>query len=264
MSEAPGSINRASMPCARIRRRARSIRASRSATAIATGPPDNGAGRSSARKDAIGSVKAEPAASIPASSVRRRKGSRISIGASPLQGITIGRAGWCPGEPGLEPWIAMVENGPVNCEFEREAHHHIGCREGITGKPVAMGEFRLEPCEMGSEHPKQWLTRRASQQAQAVDDEKAEQGRHHRPLGIMEELAPALPLNGIARWAEPPALPDHQIVDDGARLDEGVAIDLDNRRFAEGVDVPQRRRREHRLRIALVALDLIGQAEFLD
>ena len=56
----------------------------------------------------------------------------------------------------------------------------------------------------------------------------------------------------------------HQVLDDRARLGEREITFGEHRRLAERMHFAQRRRREHRLRIALVALDLVGQVELLE
>jgi hypothetical protein len=67
---------------------------------------------------------------------------------------------------------------------------------------------------------------------------------------------------GLRLQAAVAVAPD-QVLDDGAGFGhDGVAV-LDHRRFAERVHGAQLRRRQHRLRVALVFLDLVFQAEFL-
>ena len=56
----------------------------------------------------------------------------------------------------------------------------------------------------------------------------------------------------------------HQVLDDRARLREREVALGKHRRLAERVHFAQRCGREHRLRIALVALDLVGQPELLE
>ena len=107
--------------------------------------------------------------------------------------------------------------------------------------------------------------RRAAEQAEPVDDEQGQQGRHHRAFGIMEEVAVAQHRVAIGGRAEPPFGLLDQIFDDRAGLgDRALPSILDHRRLAERMDPPQRRRREHGLRVALVADALVGQAELLE
>src|SRR5260370_38674733 len=78
------------------------------------------------------------------------------------------------------------------------------------------------------------------------------------PVGVAQTLARAR-----RRYQPARAVALDQVLHDGARLRErGVAIG-DDRRLAERVHLAQRRRREHGPRIALVALDLVLEAELL-
>jgi len=55
-----------------------------------------------------------------------------------------------------------------------------------------------------------------------------------------------------------------QVLDDGARLDDGRAVDDEDRRLAERVHALHLRRREQRLLVPLVAHDLVVERELLE
>jgi hypothetical protein len=56
----------------------------------------------------------------------------------------------------------------------------------------------------------------------------------------------------------------NDVVDDGAGLRDGDVAVGNDRRLAERMHRLEFRRRQPRLRVALVALDLIGRAEFFE
>lgn len=60
------------------------------------------------------------------------------------------------------------------------------------------------------------------------------------------------------------AVPFDEIFDDRARLGEREAIDGHDGRFAERMHRAQLGRREHRARVALIALQLVFDAEFFE
>src|SRR5260221_11860886 len=80
-----------------------------------------------------------------------------------------------------------------------------------------------------------------------------------QPVGI----APALRRVGRGNQAAG-AVGRGEILDDRARLGERESAVGDYRRLAERMHRPQLGRREHRLRIALVGLDLVLQAELFE
>jgi len=55
-----------------------------------------------------------------------------------------------------------------------------------------------------------------------------------------------------------------QVLDDRARLGDGVAVLRDDRRLAERMDLQQLRRREARLRVALVMPGLVYVTELIE
>ena len=90
---------------------------------------------------------------------------------------------------------------------------------------------------------------------------EAEQGRHHRAFGIMEEVAVAQHRVAVRRRAEPAFGLLDEIFDDRAGFGDDArpaafgGLVLDHRRLAERMDAAQRRRRQHGLPVAFVADD---------
>ena len=110
---------------------------------------------------------------------------------------------------------------PARCAggLEREAHHDVGGGELVAGEPGAGAELGLEPVEMlartcASNGLRAGLPSRPSRSTTS----RAEQGRHHRAFGIMEEMAVAQHDVAIGRRAEPPVGLLDQIFDDRAGL----------------------------------------------
>src|ERR1044072_9976206 len=68
----------------------------------------------------------------------------------------------------------------------------------------------------------------------------------------------------IGRRPEPPFRLLDEIIDDRSGFGDRPPLVLDHPRLAERMGALQRRRRQHRLRIGLVAVDLIGQLELLE
>ena len=79
-----------------------------------------------------------------------------------------------------------------------------------------------------------------------------------QPIGIAQPLGRA-----GRRHQAPLAMALHQVLDDRARLRERELAVGEHRRLAERMHFAQRGGREHRLRIALIALDLVRQSQFL-
>ena len=113
------------------------------------------------------------------------------------------------------------------------------------------------------EHPLHGGPGGTAQQAELADDEQRQQRRHHRPFGIMEELAIADRALRIGGRPETVAGAGYQIVHDRASLDQAMTVDLHHRGAAERVNGAQRGGRAHGLSIAFVAADVIGFAQFL-
>jgi hypothetical protein len=106
----------------------------------------------------------------------------------------------------------------------------------------------------------------------ALNSSHRQQGRHHRALGIMEEVAVAQDVVAARRRTEAAAGFLDQIFDDRTGLGDDARVPLparraailDHRRLSERMDGAQLRRREHRLRIATVAADLVIEAQLLE
>ena len=99
----------------------------------------------------------------------------------------------------------------------------------------------------------------------AVEHELEKQRGHQRALGVVHPVAVPEPLRRAGRGHQTSlAVALDEVLEDRAGLGERDVAVRDHRRLSERVDLPERRRREHRLRVALVVLDLVGNAELFE
>src|SRR5580704_18768626 len=106
--------------------------------------------------------------------------------------------------------------------------------------------------------------RRPAEQAKPADDELQQQGRHQRAFGVMQPIATA-PIGFIALCRRKSlAISSDKVVDDRPGFGEAQRTILDDWRLSQGVDVPQARRREHRLRVPLVTNDFVVEPDLFE
>jgi hypothetical protein len=107
--------------------------------------------------------------------------------------------------------------------------------------------------------------KRRARLADLREHELHDQQRHQRAFGVMQPVGEA-PARVRARRRREPALAvalEH-VLDDRAGLGHGQRAVGHDRRLAERMHLPERRRREQRGRVALVALDLVRDCELLE
>jgi hypothetical protein len=98
-----------------------------------------------------------------------------------------------------------------------------------------------------------------------VADQFEQQRRHGRPFRVVQPVGVAQALRRAGRGYQPArTVMIDQVVDDGARFGHGDRAVDDDRRLAEGMHGEQRRRRQHGLRIPLVAHHLVGHPQLLE
>ena len=106
--------------------------------------------------------------------------------------------------------------------------------------------------------------RRPAEQAKPADDELQQQGRHQGAFGVMQPIAIA-PIGFIALCRRQSlAISSDKVVDDRPGFGEAQRTILDDRRLSQGVDAPQARRREHRLRVPLVTNDFVVEPDLFE
>ena len=172
--------------------------------------------------------------------------------------------------------LAGVEPRPRCGCLERKTQLDVGRREFVAGEPAALLEFRLHEVEMPldlrvderREHTLRdalgdgFGEKRHRTIRNAVEHELQQQRRHRRTFRVVQPVGVAQSFRRSRRGRELSlAVAFDQILDDGAGFGERQRVVGDDRRLAERVYREQRCRRQHCLGIALVALDLVLEAE---
>ena len=159
----------------------------------------------------------------------------------------------------LEP----VEHAP---RLDHEGELDVGRREVAAYEELATREQPVEPAEVRVELARDARLEGRSGLAEPPGVELQHHGQHRRALGVVHELqvADAVRRERIGRSEPPLPVLSHHVLEDRPRLDhDGLAV-AQHRRLAERVDLLQRLRREVRLRVALVVLDLVREAQLLE
>ena len=198
--------------------------------------------------------------------------------AAALQGAPVGRARADAPEKIHELRAACVQARSRRGCLERKAHLDVGGRERLSGKPLALVELCLEvievPRDLGLDIGALHAARdgpgdgphqeRHGPALDPVEDQLEQERRHRRALGVVHPIAVSSALRGAGRGREAPlAVALDQVLQDGAGFCQRQFAVGDHRRLPQGVDLSQRLGRQHRLRVALVALDVVRQSELL-
>ena len=173
---------------------------------------------------------------------------------------------------------ARIEASALRRGLDRKAHLDVGRAELAAGEPFALRQLGLHVVEVafqvGLDHRLLDLGRNAARDRlgeerhrrglDPVEHQLHQQRRHRRAFGEVQPVGEAQPLGRSRRRLEPTrAVALEQVFDDRARLgDRDVAVG-DDRRLAERMHLEQRRWRQHRLRVALVLLDLVRDDQLL-
>ena len=147
---------------------------------------------------------------------------------------------------------------------EHEAHLDVGGGEAAGGEEILSGQRAIHEGQVaGDLGVDAHLHQRRAGFAKKADIKLQQQRQHGRAFGERQPRE-IIRARGIAgrRRERAARFRLRERFDDGAAFGEDFAVALDQRRFAERVKLLQLRRREARLRIARIAFDLIGKAQF--
>jgi hypothetical protein len=174
----------------------------------------------------------------------------------------------------LSDALQVGEDGGIRREIEGQevAHgrqgkddHDVRRREVASGEIVDLGEAGLDQTEREVEPTLHGPQKRIVRgQVQADQDHVPAGGRLQRAVGEMEpvkELGEVGMVGGQHEAAV--AVPGCDVLDDGGRFGQHHVAVGDHRRGAEGMQRLVFRRREHGDGKALVALQVVRDAEFL-
>jgi hypothetical protein len=203
-----------------------------------------------------------PATRAAALAIGRPAGLRLheGVGAALLERGLVGGPGLEARHPGLDVRKA-AETAEDAQHLAHEAHLHVGGAE-LAEQPVAAFQRALHKAHVVGDLAVDARLQRRGRLAEPADVQLHEQRQHGRALGVMQPLVIGLVSVGAERRRQPAAaVPADQIVDDGPGLVDGARAVGDHRALAERVDRGEFRRPEAGLRIALIAPDLVGQAE---
>src|SRR6202171_1705061 len=163
--------------------------------------------------------------------------------------------------------------------LDRKAHLDVCRGELIAPKPPMLGELGLQISQMqrnlrlderafgsaGDGPRDRPCKERHRRGLDAIEDQLQQQRRHGRALRVMQPIGVAQPLRRTGGRREPAvAIAIDHVFDDGARLRQRQRSIGDDRRFPERMHGTKRWWRQHGLRIALVAPDLVLQAELFE
>jgi hypothetical protein len=192
------------------------------------------------------------------------RGSGEAVGSAALERAAVGRPRLHRADPAVEVRIAAAQ--PVDArDLAHEAHLHVGPRERIADHELAARQRAVDVAEVVGDLARDPRMQRRPGLAQPRHVQVQHQRQHRRAFRVVQPLLVDVVVGrGRIRLQPAAAVPAHDVVDDGARLDDrAIAVD-DDRRFAQRMHRGQRRGRQPGLGVALVGLDLVGQAELLE
>ena len=150
-------------------------------------------------------------------------------------------------------------------QIHQEGVHDVGAGEAIPHQIVAIRQYLIEVAQhLGT--LRLGVVRQEAHRAAILAHEHVEQQR--QDAGALGKVKP-LQIFGILRaiWCRCQpirGMAGNQVLGDGARFRQHPAVELDDWRLAEGVDGLELGRRQKGGGIALVSLDLIGQAQLFE
>ena len=161
--------------------------------------------------------------------------------------------------------------------FQRETHLDVRAGEFAAGEPFAFRklgfpivhvllELRIDQRSQRriADLAHQWAQQRRCALGHQREQQLQQQRRHRGAFGIVQPIGVAQPLRRVRQRNQAPlAVGVDDVFADRAGLGDGIAVVGDDGRLAERVNSPQFLWRPH-VRLALIANDLVGDAEFLE
>ena len=148
-------------------------------------------------------------------------------------------------------------------DFADKAHLDIRAAECVAHQVRRVAQHVIQVAQVVGQLRFNPRMQRCTCVTQASDVEVEHQRQHGRAFGKMQPLHIAVVgIGGRVGLQLAVAVAADEVVDDRGGLDQHTRAVFDHRGFAQGVNGLEFRRRQVGLGVALVAFDVVGQAQF--